>query len=290
MVTVAGLSVGGAGLEEWGEVVEWAAEEGWNPGGGDAACFHPTDPGGFFVGRVGGRIVSAVSVVNYSAEYAFLGYYMVRSGMRRGGLGLATWRAAVPHAGERTIGLDGVPAQQETYERAGFTAAYRNLRYAGRPTRPAPGSGALDGAPRIEPADAAPADAVATYDRRCFPADRRHFVGRWLAARGHIGYAALRDGQVSGYGVIRPARDGMRIGPLFADGPLEAEALFDALIGHLPPDGQVTLDIPEVQEEAVALAERRGLVPVSHTVRMYAGQAPETGPGRTYGVTSLELG
>ena len=28
------------------QVIEWAAEEGWNPGLGDAVPFHAADPGG----------------------------------------------------------------------------------------------------------------------------------------------------------------------------------------------------------------------------------------------------
>lgn len=59
-----------------------------------------------------------------------------RTDHRRQGLGLAIWRAAVPHAGARTVGLDAVPAQQHTYERAGFTPAYDTVRYGGRPTGP----------------------------------------------------------------------------------------------------------------------------------------------------------
>ena len=40
------LTVTVASLDEWHQVAEWAAEEGWNPGRGDVACFHPTDPTG----------------------------------------------------------------------------------------------------------------------------------------------------------------------------------------------------------------------------------------------------
>jgi hypothetical protein len=32
--------------------VDWAAQEGWNPGLHDAASFHAADPKGFFVGEL----------------------------------------------------------------------------------------------------------------------------------------------------------------------------------------------------------------------------------------------
>lgn len=279
-----GLTVHRASMAEWLEVEEWAAGEEWNPGVGDTACFHPTDPEGFFLGRRGGRAVSAVSVVNYSDDFAFLGYYLVDPGHRRTGLGIATWREALPHAGSRTVGLDAVPAQEETYRRSGFTPAYRTSRYSGRPTA----SGAPS--PAVEAVTPAHHEAVAAYDRHCFPADRRGFVERWLTAEGHSAHVFLRDGAVAGYGVIRRARSGSRVGPLFADDAQAAEALFDALIAHAGPNEEVHVDVPEDNAAAVALAASRGLEPGSHTVRMYAGEPPATDSARVFGVTSLELG
>ncbi|WP_329129355.1 GNAT family N-acetyltransferase [Streptomyces caniferus] len=279
------LTVSTASLEDWQRVAQWAADEEWNPGLGDTACFHPTDPGGFFLGRRAGRTVSAVSIVNYSDAYAFLGYYLVDPGHRRQGLGLATWRAAFPHAGARTVGLDAVPAQQATYQRAGFAPAHDTIRYGGRPLRPGTPPSA-----EVVPVTAAHLDALADYDRRCFPADRRAFVTRWLTAPGHTALAFLREGAVTGYGVLRPARTGHRIGPLFADTTEAAEALFDALTASVDPDGEVFLDIPGPRQAAHTLAAARGLTPRSHTVRMYTGPVPPTDQERTFAVTSLELG
>ncbi|MFC4496711.1 GNAT family N-acetyltransferase [Streptomyces ovatisporus] len=278
------LVLGRASSEEWLQVEEWAAEEEWNPGLGDTACFHPTDPAGFFLGRLEGKPVSAVSVVNYSDDFAFLGYYLVDAAHRGTGLGMATWREAVPHAEGRTIGLDAVPAQEETYRRSGFVPAYRTGRYSGRPTSPGTPS------PSVEAVTEAHLDAVAAYDRQCFPAARRAFLDRWLTAQGHTAYVFLHEGDVAGYGVVRQARSGRRIGPLFADDPRTAEALFDALTAHIGPDEEVHVDIPETQEAAVVLATSRGLRPSSHTIRMYAGTPPSTDGKRIFGVTSLELG
>ncbi|QTZ90552.1 GNAT family N-acetyltransferase [Streptomyces auratus] len=278
------LAVTTATLDDWHQVAQWAADEEWNPGRGDTACFHPIDPAGFFVGRRAGRTVSAVSVVNCSDAYAFLGYYLVHPDHRGQGLGLATWRAAVPHAGARTVGLDAVPAQQHTYERAGFTPAYETVRYGGRPTGPGTPP------PEAVPVTGAHLDAVADYDRRCFPADRRGFVTRWLSAPGHTARVFLRDGAVAGYGVIRPARTGHRIGPLFADTTEAAEALFDALAATAGPAAEVFLDIPGPRHAAHTLATARGLTPQSHTVRMYTGPLPPADQERTFAVTSLELG
>ncbi|MFE0047360.1 GNAT family N-acetyltransferase [Streptomyces albireticuli] len=279
------LTVTRASLDDWHHVAQWAADEGWNPGSGDTACFHPTDPAGFFLGRVDGRPVSALSIVTYSPRYAFLGYYLVHPELRRQGLGLATWRAAFPHAGDRTVGLDAVPAQRATYERSGFVTAHDTIRYTGRPDR----SGAPT-APGVVPVTPAHLDAIAAYDQECFPADRRAFLTRWLTAPGHTAYAHLRDGEIAGYGVIRPARSGQRVGPLFADTEEGAEALLDALVAGVGEDEEVCVDVPEPHRAGHAVVTGRGLKASSHTVRMYTGVVPEVRAERGFGVTSLELG
>ncbi|POX40033.1 GNAT family N-acetyltransferase [Streptomyces sp. Ru73] len=270
--------------EEWTLVSEWAAAEGWNPGLADAACFFTQDPDGFFLGRIDGEPVSAISVVNYSPDYAFLGFYLVRPDQRGRGHGLATWKAALAHAGERTVGLDGVPAQQDNYRRSGFELAYRTSRYAGTaPTGHAP-------APTgVVPAEAAGLEAVLGYDSACYPADRPQFLRHWLTADGHRALARVADGRVTGYGVIRPGRDAHRVGPLFADTAEDARALLDALTADL--DGApFAVDVPEANPEAVALAKSLGLTPSFDTARMYTGPVRPVATGRVFGVTTLELG
>ena len=110
---------------------DWAAAEGWNPGLADAPCFATVDPQGFLIGELDGAPAATISNVNYSGDFAFLGFYIVRPDLRGRGYGLAIWRAAIAHAGKRIIGLDGVIAQQDNYRKSGFAFAYRNIRFGG---------------------------------------------------------------------------------------------------------------------------------------------------------------
>jgi len=57
--------------------VDWAAAEGWNPGLRDASCFSLVDPDGFLIGEIDGAPAATISCVNYSARFAFLGFYIV---------------------------------------------------------------------------------------------------------------------------------------------------------------------------------------------------------------------
>src|SRR4051794_10280874 len=125
--------------EEIAIAVDWAAAEGWNPGLSDAACFAIPDAKGFFVGEIHGEPVATVSCVNYDDRFAFLGFYIVRSGFRDRGHGLRMWTAAIAQAGARVIGLDGVVAQQNNYRKPRFQLPHANTRYGGiaaAPSRP----------------------------------------------------------------------------------------------------------------------------------------------------------
>lgn len=269
--------------EEISIAADWAAAEGWNPGLSDAACFAIPDAKGFFVGEIDGEPVATVSCVNYDDRFAFLGFYIVRSDFRDRGHGLRIWNAAIAHAGTRVIGLDGVVAQQDNYKKSGFQLAYANIRYGGivaAPLRPPADVVALDTIPfaRVEADDAT-----------VFPAPRGAFLRAWIDTSGHIGRALLRDGKLAAWGVIRPCRTGRKIGPLVADDRAAAEAIAQALLASAG-DGEVFLDVPAVNREAIALAESLGLTPVFETARMYTGPIPPLRIDRVFGVTSFELG
>ncbi|MGW5103234.1 GNAT family N-acetyltransferase [Streptomyces sp. NPDC004100] len=276
------LVVTQATLADWPVISAWAAAEGWNPGLSDGPAFFAQDPEGFFLGRIDGEPVSAVSVVNYGDDYAFLGCYLVRPDLRGQGHGLTTWKTALAHAGTRTVGLDGVVAQQDNYRRSGFELAHRTARYTGpAPTGPVP-----DG---VRPAEAADLAAVTAYDSACSPADRPRFLAEWLTLPGHRAFVREDGGRLTGYGVIRPGHDCPRVGPLFADTADDARALLTALSAEVAGQ-QVAVDIPEPNKAAVALALDLGLTPSFETARMYTGQVREHALDRVFGVATLELG
>lgn len=270
--------------------IEWAAAEGWNPGLADAGCFGVVDPSGFWGGFLDGRLVATISVVNYGRRFSFLGFYIVAPGHRGMGLGYRLWQAGMAHAGRRLVGLDGVVDQQDNYRRSGFELAYRNIRHGGVPNAARLESTRAD----VEIFPVAELTAgILDYDEQVFPASRPRFLDAWMKAPGHVARAAIRDGRVAGFGVIRPSRAGRKVGPLFADDRAVAEGLLaDLLAGST--DGavgdEVFLDVPEPTSAAMALAEAIGLAPVFETARMYTGAAPSIALDRVFGVTSFELG
>lgn len=276
-----------ASAADFAVAVEWAAAEGWNPGLDDLAAFHAADPGGFFLGWLDGEPVSSISVVRYGAAFGFLGFYIVRPEQRGTGAGLATWNHGMAYLEGRTVGLDGVVAQQANYRKSGFVLAGRNVRHSGVPAladRPAAA------AVRAVTADDLP--ALLAYDRAFFAGPRDGFTRAWALPGAGVrrrAMLAIQDGAVAGYGVIRQCRSGHKVGPLFAEDAATAEALFVALCRTAPGEA-VSLDTPEDNTAAVALAEHAGLKPVFETARMYRGPAPELPTARTSGITTFELG
>jgi hypothetical protein len=280
-----GLRIRAMRPDEIALAADWAAAEGWNPGLGDAACFAPVDPQGFLIGEIDGQAAATISCVIYDARFAFLGFYIVRPDLRGRGHGLRIWQAAMAHAGARTVGLDGVVAQQENYRKSGFALAYPNIRHGGVIASGALAPGAVPAG--IIPLAQVPLVEVAADD--VFPAARADFLRRWIAAPGHVGRALLRDGRLAGWGVIRPCRSGWKIGPLTADDRAAAEAVLAALVAALG-GGEVFLDVPGVNPAAVALARDHGLAPVFETARMYTGPIRPQRLERVFGVATFELG
>jgi GNAT superfamily N-acetyltransferase len=265
--------------------VDWAASEGWNPGLHDVDAFYATDPEGYYIGLLNGAMVGSVSAVKYSADFAFMGFFIVAPELRGGSLGPQLAEHALEHIQGATAGLDAVLEQAERYAGIwGFETAYHNMRYEGV----AAIQGATD--PNITPYTSADLAAVERYDRACFPAPRHVFLERWLVQPEAHAFVAREGNAVTGYGVIRPAHTGHRIGPLFADTPADADALFDALVSRVPEGAPVFIDIPGPNAAALNLVSQRRMTPMFETARMYRGGTPDVALDKVFGVTTLELG
>jgi GNAT superfamily N-acetyltransferase len=272
-------------LDEVELAIDWAAREGWNPGLHDAQCFHAADPEGFLVAEVNGEPVGCISGVSYAGRFGFIGLYIVAPAWRGRGIGLRLWNKAMSRLSGQVVGLDGVPSQQESYSRSGFALAWRNVRFAGVAQAPK-----VAAARRVVPLSEVDFAALCLKDRSVFPAPRDAFLRAWCSMPDSTGLAWLENGEIGGWGVIRRCRDGHKIGPLVADKPAIATALYESLCGTVPAGDAVYLDVPMPNERAVAMAKAYGMSSVFETARMYAGTAPECNLNVVYGITSFELG
>lgn len=268
--------------------LDWAAQEGWNPGLHDATAFYATDPKGFFIAKLNGEPIGCISAIRYSSKFGFIGLYIIKPQWRGRGYGFRLWHTAWQELLKRLdsqqscIGLDGVLERESTYCQAGFTAAYRHIRYVYQslPSAQVP--------KEVISLTEIPLERITRYDTEFFSASRPQFLSPWICVA-KAAYGIIDGDRLVGYGVLRACHQGFKIGPLFADTLEIADCLFRALTYHAA--GQpVFIDIPNLNPALPVLIERYNLQSVFTCVRMYWGKILALDVGRIFGVTSLELG
>ena len=263
---------------ELGQVLDWAAREGWNPGLGDAAAFHAADPEGFFLAEVAGEPVGAISVVNHSDDFAFLGLYICRPEWRGRGIGRALWREGLAHAGPRTIGLDGVAAQEANYARSGFVRAGATIRFEGPPSM---GTGPAVRAMRPEDLP-----VLLDLDRMATGIERVRFLSAWTDATPDRRTLVLEQGgRIEALATARICRLGCKIGPIIAP---DADCAL-ALANSVQWSGARIIDVPEANHAFIAALVAKGYRETFRTARMYRGPAPQ-GDGTEQAIATMELG
>lgn len=264
-----------------GRVLGWAADEGWNPGLDDAAAFLEADPEGFFVAEVEGRAVAAISVVNHSDSFSFLGLYICLPDFRGQGIGYALWQQALGHAGNRTVGLDGVPAQQDNYRKSGFDLAGRTLRYVG----------SVKGADdphlrRIRPSDVAELTAL---EEGANGYHKPAFCTAWFRDTQTRATLVLEGERgIEGVVTYRACREGFKIGPLVALDAHGARRLLHGAAARMA-GAPLMIDVPGDCPQLGDYCDELGLTVPFETARMYRGAAPVSGPC-IRAVATLELG
>ena len=255
-------------------VLDWAAAEGWNPGFDDAAAFHAADPGGFFVAEDGTGLTGAISVVRHGPSMAFLGLFIVRPDRRGTGIGRALWDRGIALAGDRTVGLDGVAAQEANYARSGFVRTGASIRFEGR-IAPEPGE--------ARPAGPHDLPRLDVMDRAATGYDRAAFLTAWTAPSDARLTLIARDG----FATVRRCRTGCKIGPVVAPNADAGLALCRAAAAAMPAKTHIVDAAPGSAFGATLAAA--GLTETFRTARMYRGPAP-SGDGTQQAIATMELG
>jgi GNAT superfamily N-acetyltransferase len=262
-------------------ILRWAADEGWNPGLDDADAFFATDADGFFVAEANGAPVAAISVVIHSSDFAFLGLYLCRPDWRGKGIGHALWRHALAHAGGRTVGLDGVAAQEANYAKSGFlrTGATRRLE----------GQLAPQGAVGIRAAAPEDMPALIAIDAAANGVARPAFLTTWLASRATRRTVVLSgpDGP-QGFATARLCRRGCKVGPVVAPVAGTALALIRAALAAVGSD-EAIVDVPDARDDFAQRLTDMGFTETFATARMYRGPAPRAG-ATLMAIATMELG
>jgi hypothetical protein len=262
----------------------WAIQEDWNPGPADALVFNTADPGSLLTIEVGGQPAGVISAARMSPGFGFAGFFVLAPEYRRSRFGWYLMQACLDRLEDRVIGVESVPERIHNYTHHGLSASHHTTAYRGQtPSAPARWQAGIGRALDIG------IEQLAAYDAANFGVSRDLFLRAWLRLPDSLALVFKREDRVCGFGAVRLCCHGLRIGPLQADDPEAAEALFDALAGVVPGSA-LSVDCPAPNPETRALLLRKGLTPGFTTTRLYRGEPPRGRPERIYGLMSFSLG
>lgn len=268
-------------------LVDWARQEGWNPGIYDYKVFWNTDRDGFYGFYLDDKLIAGGAVVSYNGAFGFMGLFIVHSNYRGHGIGNKLWYLRRDFLLSRlnsnaVIGMDGVVDMQPFYAKGGFKIAFKDERYE-RYGQPFEVNTYIS---NIQPEEIVEVEA---YDKVCFGFTRTNFLKHWIALPNGKSFKYAKNGEIIGYAVIRAVDLGYKIGPLFANNNEVAEELYKACLNYAAGE-KVCIDIPMVNKEAVDLVKKYKAEYVFECARMYYGKPPKIDVNKVFGITTFELG
>jgi len=187
----------------------------------------------------GDRVVGMGSGISYGA-LGFVGNMIVDEAHRRRGIGAAILESVIDFLAKRGA------VRLELYATVDGRPLY--ARYGFEPTGPSAmvrvprGIARLADAIELSDAGTAALAELIAYDAPRFGGDRGVVLGRMIRDPERPLIVARRNGEIVGYGWVRP--DGERVGPLLADTPEIAAALVGEALERLPSTDWLTLNLP----------------------------------------------
>lgn len=258
-------------------------DTGRNPGLKDGETYFSIDKEGFFVGCIKGKPVAFISAVSHSKGSGFIGHYFVEPNYRNRGYGRKMFDFALARLQGYNVSVDAPLEMVDSLLRMGFIKAYDNHRYMGITQSIEADFSDIVPVSTIDPA------LLSAYDQQCFPVLREKYLRRWLRQEGARALAKFVDGEILGFGLIRPCYEGYKIAPLFANTSDVAKELYFSLTEGVPGES-VYIDVPEFNDRATAFVSELNMDSVLETVHMYNRFNYEVDFEKVYGVTSWELG
>ena len=287
MINLSELNFQKLDLEGVKTLVRWAEEEGWNPGPNDADVYYATDPDGFYGYYHKGKLIAGGSIVSYSKEFGFMGFFIVKPEFRSLGIGRKIWYQRRDMLLSRLnkdapIGMDGVIAMQPFYKKGGFEILFRDERYEKTGTK-------FTTDKNISSISDDDFESIIAYDKQCFGFVRPQFMKPWLKLPGNKTFKYVEEGRLKGFAIVRKANKGYKICPLFADNESVAEKLYIACLNSVIGK-PLYLDIPVINKGAVNIIKKYNATYVFECARMYYGKPPEVAIDKIFGITTFELG
>ena len=243
---------------------------GWNQTVKDWRQLLLLEPEGCFVAVLDGKLVGTVTTITYGLTLGWIGMMLVHPEHRRHGIATRLMVRALEYLQRkpvRTIKLDATPAGRSLYEKLGFRLESELTRWQ----RPAQTESVALGLRRSETRPLEEQDwlAAGEIDAAAFGVLRFHFL-RGLACRSRQVFVWPKEGQVVGWGMLRPGANADYLGPVTCLNSDGSVALVSNLLSYVRGRA-VFWDVPEDNEPAKAAAKSFGFVPLRPLSRMRCG-------------------
>ncbi len=255
------------------------AQAGWNQTEADWRRFLQLAPDHCFVAEWQGAAV-ATTVVFRFLFVTWVAMVLVDEAVRGRGIGTALMRHALAVAdgwGARCVCLDATPLGRPVYEKLGFVAEYRLVRYGGVLAggfRPVPGAEPVSRVPDADALTSADVAAVINMDLDATGTSRYGMVTRVFGEawdRIRVVKGAGTGLAFRGYLASRPGAKATQIGPCIATDE-EAGRLLLADAAYRHAGQSVFIDVPQPNDAAVKAVEALGLTPQRELLRMRRGE------------------
>jgi len=263
---------------------------GWNQRLDDWRLFVALEPDGCFVAVRGAEVIGTVTTTTYDRALAWIGMMLVHPDHRGRGIGTSLMRRALEYLegrGVTCIRLDATPAGRPVYEKLGFVAEWSLTRHE----RPLAVEPVFRVTSPVAVRDLIDSDwgRAGEIDTRCFGVPRERLL-RKLRERCRRALICESDGQVVGWGLLRPGMKADYLGPLECTTTHVLVPLAAALLRHAEKR-TVFWDVPDDNAVAVAAAQRLGFHPVRPLTRMRLGSnVVASDPRALHGIADPALG
>jgi ribosomal protein S18 acetylase RimI-like enzyme len=291
---------------------------GWNQTLQDWRRFIACAPDGCFVAEKDGAVVGTATTISYATDLSWIGMVLVHPDQRRHGIGTLLLQHCREHLGGRgvrCIKLDATPLGKVVYDRLGFRDEWTLTRWETKSGIVAPAGddravaltqareGRRAGVLNIEgrqnavpPVGSvrslAPSDwnAIIRLDRQIFGVNREQLLRLLAGQSRHALVAEDAAGSPAGFGMLRDGARALYLGPVVANVPAAGMALAQTLV-HEAAGQPVFWDVPDMNHEAVNLANQLGFTPQRTLVRMFLGENSNPGqPALQFAIVAPEVG
>ncbi|XP_014674253.1 PREDICTED: uncharacterized protein LOC106814446 [Priapulus caudatus] len=207
---------------------------------------------------------------------AFMGHFIVRSDMRRKGIGSMLLKRILEHAGHRNLGLNTMMYLVDHYKKNGFTTESFTITTRYYTVDHAKLAASLkledDANITVKPYSEEMLQAVLDYDKSIAGQDRGDYLRPCLQACKKLVFVATdAESKVTGYVVAINATVGVSYGicPLYGDTEQVQSQLMRHVLMALPDRSEICFYTPDESTHAVKTLEALGARFVGRDKRLY---------------------